>query len=80
MDDELSRSTTVDLELVRPTTVDPEAASANGAPPAHGTGLSRHRRPGRPARRNLAITAGAFVVTAAIVAAAATGSSTDTTG
>lgn len=76
MDDELSRSTTVDLELVRPTTVDPEAASANGAPPAHGTGLSRHRRPGRPARRNLAITAGAFVVTAAIVAAAATGSST----
>ncbi|MFK4483324.1 beta-glucanase (GH16 family) [Curtobacterium sp. AB7] len=53
-----------------------DAASAHGAPPAHGRGLSRHRPPRRPGTRRTALAAGALLVAAGIVAGTTTATTT----
>lgn len=68
----------MDDDLTPPSTLTTDAASAHGAAPAHGAGHSRHLRPAGPGRRRLGLAAGAAVVTAGIVAAAATGASSGT--
>ncbi|MBF4608579.1 glycoside hydrolase family 16 protein [Curtobacterium sp. VKM Ac-1393] len=54
-----------------------DAASAHGAPPAHGRGLSRHRPSRRPGVRRTALAAGALLVVAGVVVGITT---TTTTG